>query len=236
MVSSGLYCIVCLYGFASERDYRFHVYETHDHSQHTDFHCCDCNRSFKNGQSFDLHNKTCSEIPRDVLYCEPCNIGFRSRGKLLEHLLSQNHKPIKCLGSKKCKRKFRLFSHMVQHLESGACRSKMDRRIVYNLVQKYDTSGKLTITSSAPPIQPPMLTGFCPATLREVLKASPISEIDYDDDDIGSETDNPILTPTTSATFSRRDSFTSEYSSGGVVLTPTSPGFSYFGSFASTPT
>jgi hypothetical protein len=152
----GLYCLQCKTWFVNDESIQRHNHSFHDAQKPKEFRCCDCHRSFSSEKTLETHLQLCDakEKQQQMFSCEPCGLTFPSKKGLNAHLLSKDHKPVKCLGSAKCKRKFKDFPGMIQHLESGACVSKLNRDAIHGLSRTYDTANAITIEGAPPPSLP----------------------------------------------------------------------------------
>ena len=119
------------------------------HERIMQFRCCDCDCDFPNEpallQHLAEHNHVLSS-PLDRV-CKECDRQFVDQKALSQHLSSLVHVPlsdVKCVGHKKCKKRFRCPSSLLHHLESGACRSGMDRRKLNKMVCGKDTDREIT--------------------------------------------------------------------------------------------
>ncbi|KAH7063256.1 putative zinc finger protein [Macrophomina phaseolina] len=113
------------------------------------FHCCDCDRDFVNEQALRQHltDKT-HKITRCQVSgyaCEKCDRDFGDERALEQHQKSLAHQPLsnlKCVaggsGQRECQKRFTSPSALLHHLESGACRSGMTRRMLNAVVQTND--------------------------------------------------------------------------------------------------
>ncbi|KAF8462315.1 hypothetical protein BDZ91DRAFT_765282 [Kalaharituber pfeilii] len=123
--------------------------------------CKKCNRSFATRRSLDQHLSSAAHRPS--YYCNDCDRSFGSHHALRQHLNSSIHSPsylcrqcnryfwtnaalnahranspahtrkTQCIGAG-CSRHFGSWSAMIQHWESGACRSGITRSLVDNIV------------------------------------------------------------------------------------------------------
>ena len=85
---------------------------------------------------------------RDVhvdVYCAPCKILFQNFNNLRHHQRSSAHvaRNIRC-PMKRCARSFVSRAGLVAHLESGACKSGMTRKMIDDIVHRLDTQGIIT--------------------------------------------------------------------------------------------
>lgn len=120
------------------------------------FRCCDCDEDFDFQLDLSMHlNDERIHPPRVVIalgpsaaYCEECKKIFKSTKALEQHLGSVIHNPIMectaCLGGNGCGRVFHTPSGMLAHLESGACPSKLTRRMIDDLVIANDPTNIIT--------------------------------------------------------------------------------------------
>ncbi|KAF8245989.1 hypothetical protein K440DRAFT_632930 [Wilcoxina mikolae CBS 423.85] len=202
-MARGLYCLPCKAWFVNDESIQRHNHSFHDANKPKEFRCCDCHRSFSSENTLETHLRLCDarEKKQQRFSCEPCGLAFSRKKDLNAHLLSKNHKPVKCLGSAKCKRMFKDLPGMIQHLESGACVSKLNRNAIHRLSRMYDTTNTITIEGAPPPSLP--------------IPVQPVEELDADSV-YDSAAGNSIPTPTSMPSPS------SGTSSGEV--TPTSGG------------
>ena len=115
----------------------------------TQFRCCDCERDFVNESALNQHLASKIHVsPRHLeTVCEECDKEFKSENALRQHMASVKHAPlcnVNCVAHKKCKRHFNCPSGLVQHLESGACRSGLNRQKINKVVQQKDTARLIT--------------------------------------------------------------------------------------------
>ena len=109
------------------------------------FHCCDCDRDFVDQQTLEQHLRDkiheLEQPDPESFECRKCEREFKDKHALNQHLASVVHKPlsnIKCVASSKCKARFTSPSALLHHLESGGCRSGMNRKKLNQLVQRSD--------------------------------------------------------------------------------------------------
>ncbi|KAJ5963477.1 zinc finger protein [Penicillium vulpinum] len=115
------------------------------------FHCCDCDRDFVNSSALEQHlqNKihTFTKRPKEGYVCEQCDRGFSSQNALNQHRGSLVHRPLsdlECIDPK-CRKRFKSPSSLLHHLESGTCRSGMNRDKLNGLICAYDTDQIISI-------------------------------------------------------------------------------------------
>ncbi|KAJ5522910.1 zinc finger protein [Penicillium frequentans] len=123
--------------------------------QMSHFRCCECHREFANGNALEQHRRDKTHRPirdkRIAQACCQCNRRFLTQAALEQHERSLAHHPIsnlKCIDAL-CQQKFKSPSSMLHHLESGACRSGMNREDINSIVSTYDTE---RIISSQPAV------------------------------------------------------------------------------------
>ena len=147
--------------------------QTSTQQKTTQFHCCDCNRDFSSESALRQHlaNKKHVLPTRLNRVCEPCGRQFVNEKALSQHLSSLAHVPlcdIGCIGLQKCKRRFHCPSGLLHHLESGACRSGINRRTLNNVVCERDTDRVITCDSISVEPDIPAIDA-CP-TITETLR------------------------------------------------------------------
>lgn len=146
--TSHLYCPECDIYFLENDNHVTHVRNL----QHaTQYHCCDCDREY--GTQELLANHCCN-----------CDIVLRSQKKAARHPAkcpnlpqkcetgNEKRKPsrhIPCPAGGKCSKKFATPSALLNHLESGCCRSGMTRATMAELVIANDTNRYITSTDTA---------------------------------------------------------------------------------------
>ncbi|KAL7928497.1 ribosomal protein L11, N-terminal domain-containing protein [Trichoderma chlorosporum] len=169
----------------------------------TEFRCCDCNRSFKTEYALQDHLKhhddNVKPRPKPVAKqpeCKTCDRKFKNDTALRQHLNSVIHRPIcdlACMAGSlsgvECKARFRNPSAMVAHMESGTCRSGMDRRKLNQLVLLQDNEN--LITSASDKFEALSLAGL--ETEEESSSCSGIMTPSTDSDEEG-----VLLTPSSS--------------------------------------
>jgi uncharacterized C2H2 Zn-finger protein len=81
------------------------------------------------------------------LWCDECNRSFGQLTALIQHKKSVKHNPLsdlRCPLSEQCTQCFRSPSALLFHLESGKCKSGMNRAKVNMLVHQHDTERHIT--------------------------------------------------------------------------------------------
>ncbi|MCJ1465216.1 hypothetical protein MMC07_003832 [Pseudocyphellaria aurata] len=177
----------------------------------TQFHCCDCDRDFVNEQALDQHLTDKCHNPRrqskvssfslSKWICEPCEREFNDAKGLEQHRSSLIHKPlsdIKCIGGKRCKKRFTSPSALLHHLESGACPSKMTRDKLNSAVQSNDVNRLITGSSFQ----------------------DDISFMEPDVSETSSTTESLVLTPLTDDSFGEIQSLPGYWEPRPGILTP----------------
>ncbi|TFK42099.1 hypothetical protein BDQ12DRAFT_625021 [Crucibulum laeve] len=123
--------------------------ELYEHYDEEHYYCRKCNRFFENQYGLDEHYRQ-SQAHH---YCAPCKRHFLSASNLQSHMNSSVHKPKSVMCPLKgCGLGFVSTSAMILHMESGNCRSGMDRATVNKVVRHYDRNNVITDPSR-------MLTG-----------------------------------------------------------------------------
>lgn len=126
-----------------------------------DNHCCNCDIAFSSQIYFRKHLRKCTQVHNSALgakapdsklngsllwACERCIEKFASR-KILRKHLSSKHRDIRCPVGAKCSKKFVTPSALLNHLESGHCRSGMTRAKMAELVIAHDPNCYITSTN-----------------------------------------------------------------------------------------
>ena len=132
-------------------------------------HCCECDKIFMSRKILNKHFLKPSHLrnatdqllqPKDDQTqsngslshkCMKCSEEFLGRKGLKKHMISK-HKPqrnISCPVGAECTKKFASPSALLNHLESGNCRSGMTRNKMAELVFTHDTNRYITNTDAA---------------------------------------------------------------------------------------
>lgn len=234
------YCPEHEAAFHSIADFKAHKHTT-PHSN-ISFECIDCDRTFGSQQALYQHLDDEAHTRPDLdieqadavkdaveeanLHCISCDRRFVNLRALLQHKDSVKHKPLselRCPLSSECERVFTSPSALLSHLESGQCRSGLDRDKLNDLIITNDIDRQISYASQVP-IDPPKSgsaddEGDFEADVGQApLGALDIVEVDQADNGYGSDSDSSessgvLLTPTVSYAGSLS-------SSGGVLLTP----------------
>lgn len=216
LIEKGLYCIPCKETFAGKSSTDDHYKKFHDPTRAFEFGCLECGQSFSSNTILIKHIRSHpAKLKLEIFSCEPCEKEYNKRSDLYKHLRSESHLRLKCFGGSKCRRTFATPSAMIMHLESGACKSKIDRKGIDQLLQQHDTTNIITITGA------PAAAQRLPAELPQLITAHHAIVEVLSDSDSDSET-GVILTPNSSQSpfFSGHNS--TSISEDGVLLTPSS--------------
>ncbi|KAJ3530044.1 hypothetical protein NM688_g7767 [Phlebia brevispora] len=128
--------IPCEYWHLSDRK----VLEDHHAQEHRVCSSSGCQEVFDSDESLREHRRL------RHWYCEKCNTVFIDENSLKIHLRASethNERTILCPGEG-CGKLFISPSDLTQHLESGACRSRITRTDVNNIAAKFDTNRVIT--------------------------------------------------------------------------------------------
>lgn len=128
------YCQYCSEHFADDDDLEEHYQSSH-------FYCGSCRRVFKNDVGLHEHYR---QSPNHD-YCASCKRLFQSERHLRTHLESSIHRPrdVPC-PFRGCDAAFVSRSALILHLESGGCRSRVDRATINRFVLQYDKNHVIT--------------------------------------------------------------------------------------------
>ncbi|KAI4232182.1 MAG: hypothetical protein L6R40_007497 [Gallowayella cf. fulva] len=153
------YCEECDSVFGTEQTLSQHLRSTVHVSQ---FRCLECEQDFASEQALvqHLHDKKIhrptgpsAASTKDSTYgCDKCHREFEDRTALKQHQESVVHRPLsqlKCIASSKCKGRFTSPSALLHHLESGACRSGLNRAALNQLIQSHDAGNVITFGTQA---------------------------------------------------------------------------------------
>ena len=184
------YCGDCDRPFSSASLLRQHL-TTSQHS--SEFRCCDCNRNFTSSSALGDHlrdkvhgpPKRLRQLQPGPYDCRTCNRKFRSADALHQHVNSLIHRPLSdlaCVAHSSCKSRFSSPSALLHHLESGACRSGMNRQKLNMLVLAQDTERIITTShqrTALPqldlPRRPPVGDGGTTVASSDIVILTPTS-------------------------------------------------------------
>lgn len=147
------FCIECDRSFRHDEGLAGHRSALHSRAPPspppTQFRCCDCELDFPNEHALNQHLRDKRHVSPHRLgtVCEKCDKEFNSESGLRQHMASVKHAPlcnVKCVGHEKCKKRFNCPSGLLHHLESGACRSGMNRQKLNELIRQNDTDHLIT--------------------------------------------------------------------------------------------
>lgn len=181
-------CCDCEKDFISEQALDQHLND----KSHPKIPCQICEQGFASKLTLNRHvvaEHHASVNPKRNLYragvhgCFICQRRFCKQMDLDHHLTSLKHHPLSdlpCIASDKCKRRFTSPSALLHHLESGTCRSGIDRHAINNLVRDNDVE---CIISSGPVGQS-------------------LLEINENPSESSSSSGTPVFTPTSSVSSS----------------------------------
>ncbi|KAF8246307.1 hypothetical protein K440DRAFT_632318 [Wilcoxina mikolae CBS 423.85] len=202
-----LYCADNRESFFSKAN--FDAHQQKNHQVGMQYHCTDCATDFPSKCALKRHPKNDTAHGKRAMgiLCEPCGKTFASGSKYDAHLLTKGHRKagkFKCFAYPECTRKFSTKGGMLSHLESGKCKSGLNRQKIDDVIRQHDTSNmilKVGAGSSSQTIQDAAPNHPTPAP------AGSIEEVDADSDSDSDGGCTIILTPTTETSFSRRASF-----------------------------
>ncbi|KAI5856312.1 hypothetical protein BZA05DRAFT_197833 [Tricharina praecox] len=235
-VRSGFSCEDSVQTFLTSRELEEHAAVLH--APETQYQCLECEQDFLSECALNSHIKN-GKIHRDrfaEFVCEDCDWAFPSPQLLRTHLDTQKHKPVRCMGSTHCPRRFAFPAGMISHLESGACVSGLNRQSIANKLQQHDTENLIVMPGVVgTTVGPDLLERYdarmsAKAAVLEVRPAMELTEArlaaisgpvvvaDDSDDDEGTV----VLSPVISADISRRDSVASSIAVGSGIQTPCS--------------
>ncbi|KAF8248644.1 hypothetical protein K440DRAFT_599869 [Wilcoxina mikolae CBS 423.85] len=198
-IEKNLYCSDAGKAFLSKAEFDNH--QRQHHQTVTQYHCIDCATDFpsqcalrRHPKNDEVHGKRNQEMP-----CDDCGKIFQTRALLAAHIHTARHqkKAVRCLAYPTCPRKFTTKGGMMAHLESGACRSKINRKRIDDLIRQHDTSNVILNIGA----------GRSSQSLSSAASPTPSGTIEYtelpdaDSDDEGTI----IFSPASSATVSRHE-------------------------------
>lgn len=242
----------------------------------TGHECLGCDRQFTSEVALDHHlvsqghvdvlqavqnavelEEAARENEKKALRCEKCRRGFKTLQGSEDHRRSLRHEPLSdlvCPLSGRCKKRFTSPSALLLHLESGGCKSGMNRLKLNVLIHAHDTGRQIThsenvsnVVSSATAADA-MPTASDLAMSLQALSIAGLQSPAEDADAISETTttcegvrveDISDMESTTSGVLIRTPSLHSCSTVGGVLLTPSNSASEWSfvnGGLATTPT
>jgi DNA-directed RNA polymerase subunit RPC12/RpoP len=126
----------------TRQEFDRHMKQRHDSS--VTYHCIDCSQDFPSYCALKKHPRGDAAHTKDSsqsgILCKPCERIFHSAKAYDNHLKLKEHKGIRCFAYPTCGRCFRTKAGMIAHLESGACKSKLNRQKLDDLIRQHDTA------------------------------------------------------------------------------------------------
>ncbi|KAK6519255.1 hypothetical protein TWF281_003091 [Arthrobotrys megalospora] len=160
--SAILHCCVCDEFFIQENTYNSHNARVHRGKARAlptaPFECLDCQKGFYDEVVFNSHLAQ-HEVVREhtnysaqkgvptnpktkkIFICPDCGRDFASRKLRKEHQCPALYR----CPSDKCHKSFRMLRGLVDHLESGNCKSGLTRDTINRLICEKDTKGLITV-------------------------------------------------------------------------------------------
>ncbi|KAL8803204.1 MAG: hypothetical protein Q9182_003305 [Xanthomendoza sp. 2 TL-2023] len=121
------------------------------------YRCLECERDFISESALEQHlkykknhcptKKPITPSKNGSHICGKCDRDFSDETALEQHAKSIVHQALsqlRCIASSKCKGRFTSPSALLHHLESGACRSGLNRAALNQLVQTHDAGNVIT--------------------------------------------------------------------------------------------
>ncbi|KAF7800183.1 hypothetical protein EIP86_011430 [Pleurotus ostreatoroseus] len=127
------YCRHCEEHFDDDDELEEHYEEVH-------WYCSSCSKIFDSERGLEGHYR------QSHYYCVPCKRFFQNAHNLDEHTRTSsrhNERKYEC-PSRNCNKSFVSYSDLTLHLESGFCRSGVDRHRINGLVRQYDRNNVIT--------------------------------------------------------------------------------------------
>jgi hypothetical protein len=198
------YCSECDLIFESQNALNIHR-ETEVHA--SEFRCCNCDISFEDMHALNAHMmrsvhrkpvqqnppkkaKETTAVITENEVCTECQRTFESSQALQQHCESVKHKPLSSLScpiGQGCRGIYTSPSALLHHLESGKCKSGMNRDEISRIVQASDHDNIIH--------SPPALAPSTPLTFSS-YNTTPPSELSMDS--LDDQSDWSLLTPSPS--------------------------------------
>ncbi|KAI5818545.1 hypothetical protein BZA77DRAFT_261318 [Pyronema omphalodes] len=127
-------CSVCYEDYDEYKDHRECVHEY-------PFHCQECGDMYRTQDLLEMHME--EEHTEPQWECDVCDRQFANENSLRMHMNSRIHRgaSITCPW---CKKTYTTATGLSHHLESGSCRTGINRETIYQTIRQRDPRGVFT--------------------------------------------------------------------------------------------
>jgi hypothetical protein len=205
------------------------------------YECITCSANFSNHTAFVNHfnsqghniigNKKAMEdqqtafaaihltnVEESNLWCEECKKHFVDVTAYKQHKASTKHKAPKFAIKCPCKKDFNILSALVQHLESGGCKSRVTRNQLNATIYRYDADRCITMDKHAERFAGMSIAGS--STASSIAPSDSASILEFSFRSLSTDSSRPSMVRDRIFTPDDSDATSTVSSHGGVVLTP----------------
>lgn len=161
-----------------------------------------------------------ANVEESNLWCEECKKHFVDAAAYKQHKASSKHKAPKFAIKCPCKKEFTLVSALVQHLESGGCKSGVTRKKLKATIYRYDADRSITMARHADQFAGVSIAGS--STASSIAPSDSASILGFSFRNLSMDSSRPSMVRDRASTPDDSDATSTVSSHGGVVLTPDS--------------
>jgi hypothetical protein len=189
-------------------------------------HCTTLRHNFVGNRKVMEDQQTASaavqlaNVKESNLWCEECKKHFVDGAAYKQHKVSSKHKAPKFAIKCPCKKEFNLVSALVQHLESGGCRSGLTRQKLNSTIYRYDADRRITMDKHADQFAGMSIAGS--STASSIAPSDSASILEFSFRNLPTDSSRPSMVRDRTFTPEDSDATSTVSSHGGVVLTPDS--------------
>ncbi|GAB7330653.1 hypothetical protein MBLNU13_g02221t1 [Cladosporium sp. NU13] len=203
-------CITCGANFSNET-----VFVNHFNSER---HNVIGNRRVMEDQQTALAAVQLAKVEEANLWCEECKKHFVDAAAYKQHKASTKHKAPKFAIKCPCKKDFNLVSALVQHLESGGCRSHVTRNQLNAAIYRYDPDRRITMDRHADRFAGMSIAGS--STASSMAPSDSASILEFSFRSLSTDSSRSSMVRDRISTPDESDATSTISSHGGVILTP----------------
>ena len=159
-----------------------------------------------------------ANVEESNLWCEECKKHFVDTTAYKQHKASTKHKAPKFAIKCPCKKDFNILSALVQHLESGGCKSRVTRNQLNATIYRYDADRRITMDRHADRFAGMSIAGS--STASSIAPSDSASILEFSFRNLSTNSSRPSMVRDRTFTPDESDATSTVSSHGGVVLTP----------------
>lgn len=205
-------CITCGANFSNET-----TFVNHFNSQQ---HNVIRNRRIMEDQQTALAAVQLANVEESNLWCQECKKHFVDNAAYKQHKASSKHKAPKFAIKCPCRKDFNLVSALVQHLESGGCKSGVTRQKLNATIYRYDADRSITMARHADQFAGMSIAGS--STASSIAPSDSASILEFSFRTLSTDSSRASIIRDRTFTPADSDATSTVSSHGGVILTPDS--------------